>query len=90
MRELTFVFPLFFGVLFLTGRGFVFGLDGTEPNVVMFPQNEIAGYFFIGFSIVWLFPPWVVAKISRTIRKLIKRIYKKEQHPFYERKEVNE
>lgn len=76
MRELYFIFPLFFGLLFLTGRGFVFGLEGTEPTTIYFPQSEIVGWLFIGFSIVWLFPPWAVAKILKLIKRLIKSEYK--------------
>jgi len=72
MRELTFVFPLLIGLLFMTGRGIVFGVEGSEPATFMFPENQIAGWVFIGFSMIWLFPPWVVGRIIRAVKRLFK------------------
>lgn len=74
MRELNFVFPLLVGLLFLLGRGIVFGFEGVEPTVLHFPQSEVVGWFFIGLSILWAFPPWIVARITKIAMRVIKNI----------------
>lgn len=74
MRGVIFVLPLMIGLLFMTGRGLVFGITGTEPTIVMLPENHAVGWVFIGFSIVWLFPPWTTVRISRGIKFIISRI----------------
>lgn len=74
MRELTFVFPLFVGLLFLLGKGFIFGLEGAEPILIPIPQNVFVGWLFISLAILWVFPPWMVARITRTIKNIIRYI----------------
>lgn len=70
MRGLAFMFPMFFGLLFVTGRGFVFGLDGVEPSVIMFPKNEIVGWLLVSFSLMRVIPPWMVAKGFRLVKRI--------------------
>ena len=72
MRELTFIWPLLIGLLFLLGRGIVFGAEGAEPTTIPVPQSTIVGWLFIYLSLLWALPPWVVARIVKTIKRLIK------------------
>lgn len=71
-NEIMFLIGLATGLLFLTGISINFGFGEAEPAAIPVPQNTIAGWFCIAFGIFWLCPPWVISRISKLIKRLIK------------------
>jgi hypothetical protein len=73
ITQVTALISAFIGLMFLTGKGCILGLEGSEPGTLSVPQNTIVGWAFIALGMLLLLPPWLVARVSRAIKRLIKR-----------------
>lgn len=55
-------------LFFLRGEVLIIGI-GEETFDIPFPQSVILAYFAFGVAITWLIPTWMVARLSKWIRK---------------------
>jgi len=69
-NNLTFLMSVLVGLLFLTGMEFNIGVGDNEPTSIPFPKSGIAGWFCVAFGILWLVPPWILARILRLIKRI--------------------
>ena len=64
---------MFFGLLFVIGKGLIVGVEGNEVTTIPIPQVPELGYAMIVIAIFWALPPWILARGSRILRRILRR-----------------
>lgn len=55
-NQMTAYVSILIGVLFLTGKGLIIGIEGSEPSIISIPQSIVAGWSFVSLAFVMLIP----------------------------------
>ena len=71
-QQLMFWSCALLGLLFLRGYEFAIGIGGSEPSIIPIPKNQLVGWLFVSFALIWCFPPWLISKVIRFTKRLIK------------------
>jgi len=67
-RMLTLGFAVI-ALLFGAGKGVVIGLEGQTPVTIPIPQSMPIFYAFMLLAMIWCIPSWIVARVSKWIRR---------------------